>query len=333
MTITIGIKALNEERHIAEALTSALAAVAPFGGKVVLADSGSQDQTVAIARTLPVRVHQLADPAQRCCGAGAQLAFQHIDTPYFYLMDGDMVIDPAFLQEAHGWLEANPEFAGVGGQVVERNLENAEFQIRAKAMDKEAHRRAGAVDRLDGGGLYRTAAIREAGYFSDSNLMAFEEFDLAARLRARGWKLARLPSPAVYHTGHGGGGYRLMLYRLRSGQLGGAGQVLRAAIGKPHLRQVLTGLGHIKVIGAILIWWLMLVMALAISPIGLLPLIAVPIALLAWRRRSLPLGLYSFCYWNLCALSSVIGFFRPRRPAERPVPSVEISPQSDLPAS
>ncbi|MFC4255566.1 glycosyltransferase [Altererythrobacter xixiisoli] len=333
MTVTIGIKALNEERHIAQALSSALAAVAPFDGQVVLADSGSQDRTIAIARAMPARVYQLADPAQRCCGAGAQLAFQHIDTPYFYLMDGDMEIDPEFLRHAHDWLEANPEFAGVGGQVLERNLENAEFQIRAKAMDTEAHRRAGEVDRLDGGGLYRTDAIRAAGYFSDSNLKAFEEFDLAARLRANGWKFARLPLPAVYHTGHGGGGYRLMLYRLRSGQLGGAGQVLRAAVGQAHLPSVLTGLGHIKVIGAILAWWLMLIFAAMVEPIAIIPLVALPVALLAWRRRSFGLGLYSFCYWNLCAVSSVIGFFRPRRPPDRPVPSVEISPRAELPAS
>jgi glycosyltransferase involved in cell wall biosynthesis len=77
MTVAIGIKALNEEANIAACLESALAGVRPFAGHVVLADSGSHDRTVAIARDYPdVRVVQLANPEQRCCGAGAQLAYQ-----------------------------------------------------------------------------------------------------------------------------------------------------------------------------------------------------------------------------------------------------------------
>ena len=79
MKLTIGVKALNEEQRIAEALTSALRAAEPFGGEVVLADSGSTDRTLEIASTLPVRIVQLADPSERSCGAGAQLAFQQAD--------------------------------------------------------------------------------------------------------------------------------------------------------------------------------------------------------------------------------------------------------------
>ena len=83
--ITVGIKALNEEKAIGEALRHALAAVAPFGGKVVLADSGSTDRTVDIARAFPVEIVQLKNTAERCCGAAAQLAFQQADTEFLYL--------------------------------------------------------------------------------------------------------------------------------------------------------------------------------------------------------------------------------------------------------
>jgi glycosyltransferase involved in cell wall biosynthesis len=80
MTVTVAIKALNEEAHIRAALESALRAVAPLGGKVVLGDCGSRDRTVAIAQSLattaPLRILTLAHPDQRSCGAGAQLAYQ-----------------------------------------------------------------------------------------------------------------------------------------------------------------------------------------------------------------------------------------------------------------
>ncbi len=76
MKMTIGIKAFNEERHIAASLASAVDAADFLGAEVILADSGSVDRTVEIARQFPVRIIQLADPTERSCGAGAQLAFQ-----------------------------------------------------------------------------------------------------------------------------------------------------------------------------------------------------------------------------------------------------------------
>jgi hypothetical protein len=73
-----------------------------------------------------------------------------VDTPYFYLMDGDMRLREDFLSPALAYLEAHPGCAGVGGTVIETLIANEEFQIRQAAMAHEAHRREGPVDRLDG---------------------------------------------------------------------------------------------------------------------------------------------------------------------------------------
>lgn len=328
MKISIGIKALNEEAKIAAALRSALAAVAPYGGRVLLADSGSTDRTIDIARTLPVEVVQLANHAERSCGAGAQLAYQHLDSEYFCLIDGDMELVPGFIEASLAYLDSNPDVAGVGGQVIERNLEAQEFQIRAAAMAHEAHRRAGAVDRLDGGGVYRTAAIRDAGYFSDRNLHAFEEFDLAARLTSRGWKLVRIDAPAVEHRGHSGNGYRLILYRLTSGQLGGAGEVVRAAFGKPHWPVVMRRLGHLHKTVVIAAWWAALLAGLLLYPPATAVLLLAPVAYLSVRRGSLALGVYSFVLWNAIAIGLIGGLFRPRVPPTRSLASVTFSPRN-----
>ena len=236
--ITIGIKALNEEQHIAASLASACAAVEPFGGCVILADSGSIDRTVEIAKDFPVRILQLADPAQRSCGTGAQLAFQEAAGEFFYLLDGDMVLNPDFIAKGIGFLRDNPDYAAVGGSVREAQTSSIEFQLRARSANTGEPATTRQVDRLDCGGLYRIGAIRSAGHFADRNLHAFEEFELGARLRAQGWKLARIAVPAVDHYGHTVGGYRLMWRRLRSGYAGGPGEVVRAALGKPHIGQV-----------------------------------------------------------------------------------------------
>lgn len=322
MKIAVGIKALNEEAKIEAALLSALAAVAPYGGTVLLADSGSSDRTVEIARRLPVEVVQLANHAERSCGAGAQLAYQHLDADYFCLIDGDMELVPGFIDASLAYLDAHPQVAGVGGAVIERNLESEEFQLRAAAMAREAHRRAGPVDRLDGGGVYRMAAIRALGYFSDRNLHSFEEFDLATRLASRGWSLVRLDVPAVEHRGHAGNGYRLLFYRLTSGQMGGAGEVLRASIGKPHFALVVRRLGHLRKAVVIAAWWAAMAFALWRSPMIAAALVIAPVGWLSFRRRSLSLGVYSVVIWNAIALGLIGGLFRPRVPPARRLASV-----------
>jgi GT2 family glycosyltransferase len=322
MTVTIGIKALNEEAHIAASLASAVAAVAPFGGEVVLADSGSRDRTVEIARIFPVRIVQLANFDERCCGAGAQLAFQHAQGDYFYLLDGDMILDRDFLRAGIAYLEANPRVGGVGGHVVERNAEGEDFQVRAQKFRAFA----GPVDRLDCGGLYRMAALQELGYFADRNLHAFEEFDLGARLAAAGWTLARIDHPAVEHYGHVTGGYRLLWRRLATGYAGGPGEVLRAALGRRHLPVVLRRLRHVHMTILLMAWWAALIAAALGGRWGALAgLIAVPVMFFAWRRRSLRLGLYILAAWNVAALGSIAALFRRRVPPARPLDAVTLA--------
>jgi glycosyltransferase involved in cell wall biosynthesis len=327
MKVTVGIKALNEERHVEAAIRSALAAVAPFDGEVILADSGSTDRTIAIAGAYPVRIVQLADPSERCCGAGAQLAYQFARGDYFYLLDGDMVLDPDFLPAGIAYLEAHTRVAGVGGRVNEVNVANTEFQIRAEAAKGAAASGGGPVDRLDCGGLYRTAAIREVGYFADRNLHAFEEFELGARLIARGWALARLDQPAVDHFGHAIDGYRLMWRRIRSGYAGATGEVLRAAIGRDHLGGVLRRMSHICFGFVVLGWWAAIVATILVgAPVWLWAgLLAAPFLWLAHRRRSVRLALYSFAAWNSAAWGLVSGAVRRRVPPTEPLAAIELA--------
>ncbi|HEY1806208.1 MAG TPA: glycosyltransferase [Terracidiphilus sp.] len=325
MNITVGIKALNEERHIASSLASAVKAMQPFEGEVILADSGSTDRTVEIARNFPVRIVQLANTAERSCGAGAQLAFQHARGAYFYLLDGDMVLDRDFLPAGIAYLEANPDVAAVGGHVRERNTEGEDFQIRATNAQKDWNRLPGIVDRLDCGGLYRAAAVREAGYFADRNLHAFEEFELAARLQSLGWKLARIDHPAVDHYGHTAGGYRLLWRRIRSGYAGCTGEVLRGAIGCAHLPIVLRKLDHIRICVAVILWWGLLMAGLTVSPYASLAILLLPLLFLSFRRRSPKLGLYSLAVWNVTAWGLLSGLLRHRVPPATPLASVELS--------
>lgn len=317
--VSIIIKALNEEKRIVPAVESALAAVQAVGGEVVLADSCSTDQTVALAAVYPIRIVQLAHAQERCCGVGPQLGYQHSTGEFVYILDGDMKILPGFLPEALAYMQANPDVAGVGGQVVEMNTTSLEYVARAERDVDHMH--AGSVDRLDGGGLYRRQAIDQSGYLSDRNLHSYEEFDLAVRLRVRGWKLARINCGAVQHHGHDAPPYQLLIRRWRSRYICGLGELLRAAWGQPQFRLVITGVRELRLYGAVLVWWLVLLSICVLptqvlrGPQSFLVVFFAPWLLMAWRKRSVSKGVFSVVSWCFSAAGLIRGLVASRRSA------------------
>lgn len=326
--ISIIVKALNEERRIAVALESALAAVEPFGGEVILADSCSTDKTIEIALGYPVRVVQLAKPEERCCGIGPQLGYQVSLGEYVYILDGDMEMLPSFLPEAIALMETHPEVAGVGGLVVEMNTTSLEYLARVERGT--AHMRAGEVDRLDMGGLYRRVAVEQSGYFSDRNLHSYEEFDLAIRLRAKGWKLQRISEASVRHHGHDAPPYKLLMRRWKTGYINGLGELLRAAAGRPHMKLALQGVRELRIYIFVLAWWaILLILSLLnfMQLLSYLPTILIfltPFSLMAVRKRSLQKAIFSVTSWCFNAGGLIRGLVSRRVEASTPIEVREI---------
>lgn len=320
MAVSVILKTLNEEARIGAAIESVLAALDGIGGEVIVADGGSHDRTLAIAATYPVRVVQL-DPTMRpSCGIGPQLGFQYSREPFICLMDGDMLLDPDFLPEALSYLSANPRAAGVTGHVEEMNDTSLEYIRRGRRVSPE--NRTGTIDRMNGGGLYRREAIEQAGYLSDRNLHGYEEFDLGLRLRARGWTLHRIDRRFVRHFGHALNAYALLLRRWKSGYLRGIGELLRAAIGKPHWRQLVQELPELK-LWAVVYAWLIAMIALPFalpSPVlGLAidaAVTAIIVGAMSLRQHSLSLGLYAVVAWLFHAAALPFGFLQARKAPE-----------------
>lgn len=318
LTVSIVIKALNEERHIAAAIESALAALKGIRSEVILADSASTDRTVEIARRYPIKIVQMTREQDRSCGAGAQLGFQYSKGRYIWLVDGDMEMKPGFVAAAIQFLESHPDVAGVGGMLTEHEASNLEYVKRS--AHEYSIRRPGLVTRLDGGGVYRRAAIESVGYLTDRNIHGAEELELGARLIARGWKLARLSLPDVDHHGHSGSAYRLLWRRLVGGVSFANGEVLRSAIGQYHFLTILRQKRRILILLTLVhSWWLCVVAAplllggwrgaLAATLLGVLPVIA-----MALRSRSLAIGIYSVVAWQIFAIGFWPGLLRRRIP-------------------
>lgn len=315
--VSVIIKALNEEKHIGAAIDSALSAVAVVGGEVILADSVSSDRTVEIARQYPITVLQLKNPAERRCGIGPQLGFQQALGEFIYILDGDMELDRAFLPAALAAMKADAGLGGIGGFVVEAS--EASYQFRGRKR-----RGAEAVARdcnwLDMGGLYRASALRDVGYFSNRNLHAYEEMELGLRLSAAGWKLRRIAVRGVLHHGRTEANWPLLMRRWKSRYLDGAGELLRAALGKRYFFRAALSLRHLF-IGLLL--WLGLIAGLILLPATPWPLLVTgfcTIALVlgrALRTGNLADAAFGQIVWQVTAIAMLRGFLaRPRNPAE-----------------
>ena len=318
-TVSIVIKALNEERDIAAAIESALAALGDYRGEIILADCASTDRTVEVASAYPITIVRLDHIDDRSCGTGGQLGYQYSRGDFVCLIDGDMRLRKDFLAAAIDYLATNPAVGGVGGMIVECETQNVEFLQRTARDDPS--RRPGPVTHLDCGGVFRRSALENIGYFTDRNVHGGEEMDLGARLHAAGWTLARIDQPSIDHRGHSGSGFRLLLGRVRSRMALGTGELVRAALGRPHFWFVVRHDRSIVLNMLVYGWWLAMAAALLLSPnwitgaILTAAIAVLPVAAMSIRWHSFVSGLYSVAVWNVLALCFIPGLLRRRKPA------------------
>lgn len=328
IAVSIIIKALNEQKNIERTLISALKAANAINGEVILADSGSTDATVDIAKKFPIKIVQLANPSEKSCGIGAQLGYQYAKGDYVYILDGDMEIEIEFLQKALDLMASNKLLGGVGGLVREMQLEGLEFQSRVQRMDPDMQ--AGAVSHLAMGGLYRKKAIDQIGYLTNRNLHSYEEFELGIRLRAAGWSLLRLPTTAVKHYGHTMPAHKLLFRRWASGYVQGVGELLRSSIGKPHMRILLRELRELRLYGAVTVWWLLILISFfLISPwqgmIIAFLLFVIPFVVMIFKKRSFELGTYAVIAWFFFTAGMFKGLVRSQKNTSDSIVSVELT--------
>ncbi len=328
--LSVVVKCLNEEANIARCLRSIAAETACRGydAEVILADSISTDRSVEIALRFDVTIVQLADPADRRCGAAGHLGWQFARGRFLLLIDGDMELLAGFLPAAFAAMGEDGRLGAVGGGLIETS-DGMEYRERQSRPDPS--RRPGLVNHVTGCGLYRTAAVEDAGHFMDRNLHCFEEFELGLRLRAMGWRLRMLDTPCVRHHGHRDASVRLLVRRWRTGFLRGYGELLRGAWGRPYLREALK---PCRLALATMAWWAaMLVLAaatavsastaaLAATLAVLLAAVAVlPFAALLARKRSLERAAYSWLMLQFSAAALLAGLFSPRVAPATPLPA------------
>jgi glycosyltransferase involved in cell wall biosynthesis len=194
MTSGVVVIGRNEGERLERCLSSVP------NGILVYVDSGSKDGSVALARAQGAEVVELdrASPftAARARNAGfAFLIKQHPGMRYVQFLDGDCELAAGWLEKAAGFLAAHPGVAAVCGRLREKHPERTIYNL---LCDIEWDAAPGEARTCGGIAMMRADAFAAArGYRSD--LIAGEEPELCARLRAAGWRIWRLDAEMAAH--------------------------------------------------------------------------------------------------------------------------------------
>ncbi len=185
-------------RNEGERLERALASTS--GGLAVYVDSGSRDGSVALARAKDAVVVELdaATPftAARARNAGfASLIEQHPALRYVQFLDGDCELAAGWLEHAAAFLSQHEDVAAVCGRLREKHPRDTVYNL---LCDIEWDGAPGAARACGGIAMMRRDALASVGGWR-SDLIAGEEPELCARLRAAGWRIWRLDAEMATH--------------------------------------------------------------------------------------------------------------------------------------
>jgi GT2 family glycosyltransferase len=187
----------NEGRRLRASLGSALASRLPL----VYVDSGSSDDSVALARSLGVAAVLELDRARPFSAARARnegfdrLLALRPDLEFVQFVDGDCELVSGWLERGLAALAADPSVVAIAGHVRERRP-GASVYNRLCAL--EWQRPPGDIAACGGIFMVRAAAYRSVGGFRPE-VIAAEDDELCLRLRRHGGRIVMLDEGMVWH--------------------------------------------------------------------------------------------------------------------------------------
>ena len=189
----------NEAPRLPDTFASVKASAVPF----VYVDSGSHDSSVAIAEAEGITVVAL-DPARPFTAARArneglaELVRLHPALAYAMFLDGDCLLDPAFVALGVAAMDADPGCAIVVGRLSEASPDTS---IYARMSSVEWTAPVGPVTDFNSFGgimLVRISDFQRIGGFNEA-MIAGEDPEFAVRLALAGRTAIRIDAPMATH--------------------------------------------------------------------------------------------------------------------------------------
>ena len=186
----------NEGARLVQCLSSLQGRVSP----IIYVDSGSSDGSVEAALAAGASVVELdmSNPfsAGRARNEGLKRLTELVpEGEFVQFLDGDCVLDPAWLEKARAEMESSPEIAVVCGR---RREMYPEVSLWNRLIDEEWDTPVGEAEACGGDAMMRRAALTAvAGYPND--LIAGEEPEMCYRMRQAGWRVRRIEAEMTLH--------------------------------------------------------------------------------------------------------------------------------------
>jgi len=292
-------------RNEGERLRACLHSIDARKHRVVYVDSGSTDDSRALARGLGAEVLELdlSIPFTAARARNAGWRFLRARTPdlrYVQFLDGDCALDEQWLQEALAHMERYPASVAVCGRRRERNRDATVYN---RLCDVEWDTPVGVALACGGDALMRLDALGAVDGFNES-LIAGEEPELCFRLRERGGLIERLPLEMTRHDAAMSSWQQWWKRSQRAGYSFANGAQLHGASPERYYRAE---------VRSILLWALLiplLVLAAAwMHPLGAALALVYPFQVWRLRRRYLREGRMPAADCGSYAWNCVLGKF------------------------
>ena len=187
-------------RNEGQRLVNCLNSLGTADSALVYVDSGSTDNSIAMAASRGITVVELPLDQPFTAGRARNTGFRrltelHPEVEFVQFIDGDCQVASGWLEFATAFLRSHPETAIVCGRRKEMHPEHSLYN---RLCDIEWNTPVGETEACGGDFLARAAVFRDSGGFND-DLIAGEEPELCFRLRCSGWKIFRADKLMTLH--------------------------------------------------------------------------------------------------------------------------------------
>jgi GT2 family glycosyltransferase len=188
-------------RNEGDRLKRCLDSIQGLSHRIVYVDSGSTDESIAVARARTAAVVELDLRMPFTAGRARNEGFQKLiqmqsSLQYVFFVDGDCEVVPGWLEKARQFLDQNRDVAVISGLRRERHPEKSIYNL---LIDMEWRGYPFGETKICGGdALMRVSALREVGGYR-ADLICGEEPEMCVRLRKVGWRIWRVNEPMALH--------------------------------------------------------------------------------------------------------------------------------------
>lgn len=201
--VALAVTSYNGPKHM-DGLLRSFVYQTYMNYKVVIADDGSTDNTVEVAKSfsdsLPLEIMELEHGERGIARAKSIKKALEYDPEFLVILDGDMMLAKNFLTVAVDAMEANEEIDGLAlEEVPYSNYTN--FFTRVKIFERKVLNNSRTFDRehsIEAARFWRTDSYLSTGGINEKQI-AFEEIQPTLRCLDQGGSIEKLFGTYLYH--------------------------------------------------------------------------------------------------------------------------------------